>query len=151
MSRPQPRIRLAGVATREDRILLVRHRRDGREYHLLPGGGLEWGETCHAGLAREFREELDLRIRAGHLLFVNESIAPGGARHILNLTFRVHLLGGRVRVRCDRGLRGAEWVARSRLGELVFYPDLRRDLIASWRRGFPRGARWLSTPWTRAT
>ena len=60
-----PRIRVAGVVTRRGRILLVEHERAGRRYHLLPGGGLEWGETCAAGLAREFLEEVSLRVRVG--------------------------------------------------------------------------------------
>lgn len=151
MSARAPRIRLAGLAVRGDRLLLVRHRRGNREYYLLPGGGLEWGETCRQGLAREFAEELSLRVRVGRLLFVNESLAPGAERHILNLTFRVHILGGRLRVNADGRLRAAAWMTRRRLGGLVFYPDLRRELLAAWRRGFPPCARWVDTPWERTS
>ena len=57
MKARSPRIRVAGVLIRGDRILLVRHAREGRTYYLLPGGGLEWGETCAQGLAHITRTE----------------------------------------------------------------------------------------------
>ncbi|MEW6515275.1 MAG: NUDIX domain-containing protein [candidate division FCPU426 bacterium] len=143
-----PRIRVAGVAVKGDCLLLVRHRRDGREYYLLPGGGLEWGETCAEGLAREFMEELSLRVSVGRLLCVNESLEPRGRRHILNLTFHVRLRGGRLRVNRDRRLQGACWVKRKDLGRLTFYPEIRRTLIQAWNRRFQGGARLVETPWT---
>ncbi len=142
-----PRIRVAGVAVSGDRILLVRHRRDGREYYLLPGGGLEWGERCAEGLAREFAEELSLRVSVGRLLCVNESLEPAGRRHILNLTFHVRLQGGRLKVNADRRLQGAAWVRRQDLMRLAFYPEIRRPILAAWKNRFRGGQTLVETPW----
>jgi 8-oxo-dGTP diphosphatase len=144
---PSPRIRVAGVLTRGEDILLVEHERAGRRYYLLPGGGLEWGETCAAGLAREFLEEVSLKVKTGELLFINESIEPAGKRHIVNLTFRVRLAGGALRVHADRRLKAAAWVPRAQVSRLAFYPAIRRELLQAWKRGFKQPARWLSTPW----
>jgi 8-oxo-dGTP diphosphatase len=143
-----PRIRVAGVAVSGDRILLVKHRRDHREYFLLPGGGLEWGERCADGLAREFAEELSLRVSVGRLLCVNESLEPAGRRHILNLTFHVRIRGGRLQVNQDRRLQGAGWVRRQDLAKLTFYPEIRRPLLAAWKNRFREGLTMMETPWT---
>ncbi len=142
-----PRVRLAGVVICQDAILLVQHQRAGREYYLLPGGGLEWGETCAEGLAREFKEELSLDIAVGPLLFVNESIAPRGRRHILNLTFAAKIKGGALRLHPDWRLKAVRWVKRRELMSLTFYPEIRRALLKIWGQGFKKGIRLLPTPW----
>jgi 8-oxo-dGTP diphosphatase len=142
-----PRIRLAGVVVRNGKILLVRHERDKRSYYLLPGGGLEWGETCAAGLKREFMEELSLEISVGKLLLINESIAPQGKRHILNLTFAASLQKGILRVQTDRRLKAATWVTPQELRQLHFYPEIRQALLQAWKQGFKKGMTLVPTPW----
>jgi 8-oxo-dGTP diphosphatase len=142
-----PRIRVAGVLTRGDRLLVVEHERDGRRYFLLPGGGLEWGETCAQGLAREFMEELSLRVSVGKLLVINESIAPGAARHILNLTFRVKHTGGSLHLHADQRLKGAHWLTRAQLKRVTFYPEIRNHLLRTWTAGFRASAALIQTPW----
>ena len=47
------RVRVSAVILVDGRLVLVRHRRDGRTYHLLPGGGVEAGETLPAAVSRE--------------------------------------------------------------------------------------------------
>ena len=41
----EPRIRVSAILVRERRILLIRHQKGGREYWLLPGGGVNGGES----------------------------------------------------------------------------------------------------------
>ncbi len=142
-----PRVRVAGVLTRGRRLLLVQHERGGRRYHLLPGGGLEWGETCRQALAREFAEELSLRVAPGRLLCVNESIEPHGRRHILNLTFHIRRASGRLRLHPDRRLKSAAWVDRSELMRLTFYPEIRKILLRAWSKKFKLTADLKDTPW----
>jgi 8-oxo-dGTP pyrophosphatase MutT (NUDIX family) len=52
-------------------VLLIRHVHieDGRSYWLLPGGGLESGETPEQCVAREMLEETGLTVRVERLLF----------------------------------------------------------------------------------
>ena len=41
----QPRIRVSAILRRESKVLLIRHEKTDREYWLLPGGGVNAGES----------------------------------------------------------------------------------------------------------
>lgn len=52
------RLRAAAVAVRDGRVLVVLRERDGRRYAVLPGGGVEPGETPQQACLRELPEEI---------------------------------------------------------------------------------------------
>ena len=57
----EPRIRVSAVLRWHGRVLLCRHEKPGRgEYWLLPGGGVNSGESLAAALHRELREEVGI-------------------------------------------------------------------------------------------
>ena len=89
-----PRVRVAAFMMHQGRLVIVRHRKDGRAYHLLPGGGLEWGESLEEALVREVAEETGLECELGRVLTVNDTIAPDGSRHLVNITFAAEVVGG---------------------------------------------------------
>ena len=45
------------IVIRENKLLMVQHRRNGEEWWCLPGGSVEPGETPEAGALRELAEE----------------------------------------------------------------------------------------------
>ncbi len=51
-----PRLRVAALLRWHDRILLCRQEKPGKEYWLLPGGGVESGESLIEALVRELHE-----------------------------------------------------------------------------------------------
>ena len=59
----EPRIRVSAVLRREGRTLLIRQEKPGKEYWMLPGGGVDAGETLLQALKRELAEECE---RLGH-------------------------------------------------------------------------------------
>jgi 8-oxo-dGTP diphosphatase len=62
------RRRSAVVVVEDGCVVLIRRRREGRTYHLFPGGGVEPGETDQRAAEREAHEELGVRVRLGRLL-----------------------------------------------------------------------------------
>ena len=57
----EPRVRVSALLRWEDRILLCRHEKPGRgEYWLLPGGGVNSGESLTDALHRELSEEVGI-------------------------------------------------------------------------------------------
>lgn len=52
--------RAVAVVVRDNRVLVIRRRRKGLKYAVLPGGGVEPGETARDAAVRELREETSL-------------------------------------------------------------------------------------------
>ncbi len=86
--------RYQGAIVRDAQILLIQqtHHDDGRSYWLIPGGGIEPGESEEACVAREMWEETSLRVRVAGLLLDEEGI-PGGIYQRLK-TYLCHVESG---------------------------------------------------------
>ncbi len=81
---PQGRgTRYQGAIVRGGQILLIRHHEhaSGRSYWLLPGGGIEPGETAEQCVQREMQEETGLTVRVERLLFEVASHGEVYQRH----------------------------------------------------------------------
>jgi 8-oxo-dGTP diphosphatase len=77
------RRRVAAVIVRDGCVLMVRERRrgptgrhDGPEYWVLPGGGVEPGESDETAVVREVAEETGLACRAVRFAF--DAVYPSG-------------------------------------------------------------------------
>ncbi len=87
----KPTIRVAGLLVHEGSILMVEQGRGEERYWLLPGGGVQFGETLSDALRRELQEELGLRVGVQRLLAIVESISPDPhyAKHVIHLVFEI--------------------------------------------------------------
>ena len=144
-----PRIRVAAIIPDEDGIILVRHQKGDQAYDLLPGGGVEAGETLEAALKREVLEETGLTCQVLDPLFINDSIAPDGTRHVVQITFLVRPTGGELRVDPeDPRVLAPHTVSVELLGYLDLRPPMAAELQESAATGFNTGMRYLGPLWT---
>ena len=129
------RIRIAGLIVREGKILLAEHEKGGRRYWLLPGGGMEYGETIEEALKRELLEEAGLVIEVGRLLWIVESIPGDKHRHVLNLILEATALEEILHPNPDRVLRDVRWKSPDELESLELFPDTKAEILEYLKTG----------------
>jgi len=114
-----------------DQVVLVRHRKDNREYHLLPGGGVERGETLLCALKREVLEETGILCTPAGLAFVHDSIAPDHSRHVVNVIFVTDIDEfSHTHTHLDDRVVGLDLVDPNDLTHIDLRPPIALDLIA---------------------
>jgi len=144
---PSIRIRVGVILLRDDRILLVQHRKDDRTYWLVPGGGVRYGEDVRHAAVRELKEEANLDITPGPLVFVCETIAPDASRQILHLVFLGRIDGGEVKIGSEGRLNDIGFFDFAELDGLEMHPPLAAFLQEAHRRGFREGGQFLGPLW----
>lgn len=139
-----PRVRVAALLLIEGKVLLVRHLKGGRRYHLLPGGGVERGETLGDALQREIAEETGLVAEIGRPLLLNDTIDPSGARHLVNITFCARVTGGRLTdTPADPRIEGFDLFSPGDLISLDLRPPIASELLSAIEAGDSYQATYL--------
>jgi len=57
------RIRAAGILIQNNSIALMHRIKNGREYYVIPGGGVEENETTEEATIREIKEEVGIDVK----------------------------------------------------------------------------------------
>ena len=151
---PGPRIRVSAILRWHGRILLCRHEKDGQERWLLPGGGVQAGETLIEALQRELDEEIGIvgveeELPVEGPVALAESIAPQHwprRKHIVHVIFAGDLPGGSLEAVTshDAAVRGHRLFEMAELNGLALHPPIAR-FLERWRPGDPvvyLGALW---------
>ena len=121
------RIRVAGIIVRDNTILMAKHKKNNKVAYLVPGGGMEYGESAKSSLKREFQEELRMHVMVNDLLFVRETISPTN-RHILHLFFLCDS-NDKPQQGEDERVVGFEFFDAAAIENNIIYPNIKSELI----------------------
>ena len=140
------RIRVAGILIKDNRILLVAHKKDGRVYWLLPGGGVNYGESLGEALKREFIEELNIKVDVGQPDFIFDSIEPSGKRHIVNICFNCTYISGDLKLGKDKRLHSYKFFEDDEIKSIDMFPPINQEILSRLNGKKSKiylGKRWL--------
>jgi ADP-ribose pyrophosphatase YjhB (NUDIX family) len=147
----EPRIRVSALLRWNDRLLLCRQEKGGREYWLLPGGGVNAGESLTDALHRELREECGIvdEIPVEGPVALVDSISPKralSAKHVVHIIFAGDLTGRSLEAVTsqDVAVRGHRLFSTAELEEIVVHPPIQR-FLERWQPGDP--AVYLGSLW----
>ena len=127
----RPRVRVAGILIENNKILLIEHKKNDKKYWLIPGGGVDWGESTAEALIREYKEETNLDIIVTKFLFLSETIAPDKEKHVINLYFKVKkdenskaemILGD------ETNLNDLRFVSKEEIETIKIYPNIKEQI-----------------------
>jgi 8-oxo-dGTP diphosphatase len=149
----EPRIRVSAILRWKGRMLLCRHEKPGKEYWLLPGGGVNSGESLVDALRRELAEEIgiDEPVPVEGPVAIVDSISPTqsfAAKHVVHIIFAGDL-GGRsleAVTSQDAAVRGHRLFELQDLDGIVLHPPIAR-FLSRWQPGDP--AVYLGSLWAR--
>lgn len=127
----RPRVRVAGIVIQENSILLIQHIKNEKKYWLVPGGGVDWGESLEEALIREYKEETNLDVEVKDFLFFSETISPDKNKHVINLYFLVKIKNDSetMKIGNETNLSDLKYVSKEEIQNIKLYPNIKEQLM----------------------
>jgi ADP-ribose pyrophosphatase YjhB (NUDIX family) len=128
------KIRVGGIITGPDGLLLMRYRHGGGDVYCIPGGGVDDGEWLDCALIREFQEELDVSVSVGPILALAQGGPMGNKVPTLHVIFSCTITGGIPHLNPEEtSANEVCWIPLDELDGLVLYPDVKGIIKTSLR------------------
>jgi 8-oxo-dGTP diphosphatase len=140
-------LRCSAIVFRDDRLLLLRRRRNGTEDWVLPGGHPRRREGAAACVEREVFEETGIRIQAPRVAFLLETTDPAGDRRLIEVVFLADERDGRSQPQATEPGTDAAFVPVEDTPGLTLRPPLAGYLRGLHRTQLRSTAPYLGNLW----
>ena len=125
------------ILDNQNRMLMVKQHHEHKDIWMVPGGGIEEGESSEDAAVREVKEETGLDVEIGKLIWHVEEVSERGQRFVNFFMGRVK--GGDLALGVDpefddahQVLREVRFMTRSEIEDIqVLYPEYLKDEF--WR------------------
>lgn len=123
--------RAVAVVLRDDSVLVIERHRDGVDYAVLPGGGVEPGESSSEAALRELHEETTLTAEVDRLLWTGDDGGRPAAYFLMKcVTGEPVLSGSEAEAHCSANSYEPRWATAEDLVSLDLKPEGIRDRVA---------------------
>lgn len=113
-----PRLVVAGLVIKNGKYLLVKEKLgDGKEYWIVPGGGVEFGESLEQAIIREMKEETNLDVYNVEFLNFKEAIFPSHNYHTVIFFFKLKVK--KVDMKLEDQVLDAQFFTKSELKNIL--------------------------------
>lgn len=125
------------ILDKDNRILMVKQHHEDKDIWMVPGGGIEEGESSMAAAVREMKEETGLDVEIDRLIWHTEEVSDRGQRFVNFFMGRIK--GGMLELgedpefdRDHQVLREIKFMSREEIEAVEhLYPEYLRDEF--WR------------------
>jgi len=125
-------MRATAIIVKDGMILLIHRFRDGNEFFVLPGGGVEEGETVEEALIREVKEETNLDVKKFEKRWEHFNDYGKRMHHyylITEFSGEVKLGGDEAQENSPSNSFNLEWHKLTELSDLPIKPDFIKDKL----------------------
>ena len=134
------RISAGGLVVKDDKILLVRHRKeDAYDFFVAPGGGVEGIESVFDAAKREVLEETSILVEPSKIVYIEELYNP--EERIIKVWIKCNYLSGTTFVAESETARehvvDAGWFEKTELENMRLFPEiLKTEFWDDYKNGF---------------
>jgi 8-oxo-dGTP diphosphatase len=130
--------RAVGIIIKNNKILLMRRVKNGQEYYVFPGGGVEDGENAKMAAIREMNEEVSLDVKLDKLLFKIDNQGRQEYYFLIKEFKGTPELGGEEKERMDKDNQYyPTWIILDKIPNLDnLYPEEAKERIIKLRDSF---------------
>ena len=125
------RQRAAGIIIQDGKILLLHRQKAGRVYYIIPGGGIEKGETPEQAAKREIKEETNLDVEIDKLIckIIGGYGYPEYFFLAKNIQGEAQLGGEEFEKNCEENHYAIAWTPLDKLKEINLLPPEIKEKI----------------------